>query len=130
MDKKEPKLDTPGERLKSAFKLLGISREEGANAIGTSLVSMNRYLSNQEPIPEFRMDLLLIKKGVSKNFVFNHSGEPKASWEERLALLEKENARLDEVRHNMLLREIVTDLTYLSEDDLKILQAVITKFRQ
>ncbi|PNV72233.1 hypothetical protein BES34_019760, partial [Leptospira inadai serovar Lyme] len=58
MEKKEPKLDTPGERPKSAFKLLGISREEGAVAIGTSLVSMNRYLSNQEPIPEFRMDLL------------------------------------------------------------------------
>ncbi|PNV76743.1 hypothetical protein BES34_000155 [Leptospira inadai serovar Lyme] len=129
MSKKLKKTNTIGNRLQIAFKELEISREEGAETIGTSLATINRYLCDQETIPEFRMDLLLIKKGVSKEFVFKNKGIPKATWEERLNFVEKEKALINEIRHNAVLKELISKLSKLSDENLKFISVFLSKLK-
>ncbi|TGK07948.1 hypothetical protein EHO59_07595 [Leptospira semungkisensis] len=129
MSKIVKKLDSPGLRLQHAFKELGITREDGAECVGVSVTTMNRYLCDMEQIPEIRMDFLLIKKGISKTFVFDNKGEPKASWDERLAFLDKEKALIKEIRHNAVLKELVLELAKLNERDLLLISSVVSRLK-
>ncbi|EQA35994.1 hypothetical protein LEP1GSC047_0232 [Leptospira inadai serovar Lyme str. 10] len=75
------------------------------------------------------MDLLLIKKGVSKEFVFKNKGIPKATWEERLNFVEKEKALINEIRHNAVLKELISKLSKLSDENLKFISVFLSKLK-
>ncbi|EQA36565.1 hypothetical protein LEP1GSC047_2875 [Leptospira inadai serovar Lyme str. 10] len=130
MTKKSKKPNTIGARLQIAFNELGISREEAAETIGTSLASVNRYLCDQEPIPEIRMELLLLKKGISKTYIFENKGEPKADWEERLYFIERDRQLINKIRHDQTLWEITTKLSKLSAENLKFVSTLVSKLKR
>ncbi|TGK14059.1 hypothetical protein EHO60_01570 [Leptospira fletcheri] len=110
---------------------LGIKWKDAAAAMANVTMTMlSLYLSNKKEIPEFRLDLLLLNKGVSKKFVLTGEGEPLATIEEQLDLVHLEMVLLNKVVQNIEIKDILTRLTSYNPEELIRVKKYLAKIEK
>ncbi|TGK19340.1 hypothetical protein EHO61_07665 [Leptospira fluminis] len=122
---------TPGDRMNYALHTLGIKWKDAAAAMANVTMTMlSLYLSNKKEIPEFRLDLLLLNKGVSKKFVLLGEGEPLATIDEQLDLVHLEMVLLNKVVQNIEIKDILTRLTGYNPEELVRVKKYLVKIEK
>ncbi|EQA46036.1 hypothetical protein LEP1GSC050_2783 [Leptospira broomii serovar Hurstbridge str. 5399] len=121
---------TPGDRLSYALHTLGIKWKDAWAAMGITMDMLAKYCSNKTKISESRLDLLLLKKEVSKKFILNNTGEPLATLQERLDLLHLEKNIFNKIRIDLRTSNIVDILSTASEKELGLFEKLAAKIQK